>query len=677
MLDTFDMAIEISRAKLLDYILENVQINNLPIVPKLFFTAAGQGNSVHALVDSVDLALNVGTDKADLVYHVYGATISAGGQSQLGFTDGEIRIQLQLAQGTPFQATLLSAEFATSQTSQINDQTAFFNDTNALLTGMLDTSTAWDLFPGTQDATKNFFALLLLEGRQVSCLDADTVVEAIGTGDITKVTNFLELGDFTIMLSTMRVKSTLLFPAMVSLVDPNDIANDLGISVADATSLQASPTITFINDMKPFLPAPFGSGSIKQSDSGVDIFYDFIDFTLNNGSIAMTAKFHGEGFCAHINNGEADETITLIVVSQEVVAAFSPNPPEPTYSVEFDFWCGLGFIFLASNVALVTGIVVTAILISVATGITVPLESISENPFSVPAFDQITWDGIGIFTEGLVLLGSSSASVGYDVTESRVDISSTITTQNTIDVGPGTYHFPGNLVCTPRDFTYEEYTQDVVVRLWPVATMLIDPVQTTWTVHGQPITGNSGQISYTDLAHSATPPFTETALPNHQITIDYVLNPLVITPWHPGPWPKGPIALSTLQLTIPSSDYNFTLLVQAEVEDGDGHAYSSQVALDIETDVVQFGSDYQQFQQQCGLLGRINLSRIRTVPQSVLHGGEALTPYEVTDLIRAVALQAPAQQAITLAKSLSSTYGAEVVIKAFAPSAEARTELTP
>ena len=290
---------------------------------------------------------------------------------------------------------------------------------------------------------------------------------------------------------------------------------------------------------------------------------------------------------------------------------------------------------------------------------TVEQNKLSQNPFSAPAFDQVTWQHLEILTEGLILLGKSSASVGYDISISRVDIASTITPTNIEDVGPGTYHFLGNLVCKAQDFQYEEYRQDIEIYLVPKATGLLFPVKTTWRVRNQAITNGSGQISFTDLAHSATPPFNETALPNHQITIDYAINPgKNVSIYYDG--------LDTLRLICPKSDYNFWLFVELEVRDASGHIYSSPLSIEVKTNIVQFGQDFLDFQKQCALAGKLKLTKIKTIPKKVLHGGEPLTNEVVTNIVKEVVAQNP-KEAIDVIKSLASTNGAIAVMKAFAP----------
>ncbi|MEK7509990.1 MAG: hypothetical protein AAB567_00305 [Patescibacteria group bacterium] len=658
MLDSFDLVVQISKKKFLSYILEHVLIHNLPIVPKFTFKVLGQNGTMTAILDGVDLYLSVGKNEVTLVYHVYAATVTLPNKSQLGFSEGEINIRLKITPGAPFRVIMQMARFRTSQTSQIADTTAFFKDVANLITASLDTKTEWDLFPNTPSATALIMLGLSFNG-QIFCLDKDTIAGVIGTGDIKKVTNFLKKQDFGVGLSAAGVKNNILFPAMVNLLNPQDVANLLNISLDDAVKSIQNPTVNFLNSIKPLLPAPFGSGEIKQSQSGVDIFFTFIDFQLQNGSIKMTGRLRGEGFCTHISNGIFEELVTLSIIQQKVLATFSPNPPKPTYSVNFDFWCALGFFLLAGYIIGVIGIVIVIIVIAVVTSLTVEQKKLSQNPFSAPAFDQVTWLILDILTEGLILLGKSSAAVDFNTSISRVDIDSTITPTNIEEIGSGTYHFPGNLVCKAQDFQYKEYRQDIEIYLSPKATGLLFPVKTTWIVRNQAITSGSGQISFTDLAHTATPPFNETALPNHKITIDFALNPgKNISIYYDG--------LDTLRLICPKSDYNFGLFVELQVQDASGRIYSSPFSIEVETNVVQFGQDFLDFQKQCALATKIKLTKIKTIPKKVLHGGYPLTNEVVTNIVKEVIAQNP-KEAIDLVKNLANTHGVTAVIKTFAP----------
>lgn len=203
-----------------------------------------------------------------------------------------------------------------------------------------------------------------------------------------------------------------------------------------------------------------------------------------------------------------------------------------------------------------------------------------------------------------------------------------------------------------------------MLTLTPKTTELLFPVKTTWIVHGQSITNGSGQINYTDLAHTATPPFNELVLPNHQITIDYIVNPGIIVPLKSN-------GLSILQLTIPKSDYNFGLFIELQIQDASGHTYSQPLALDIETDVLQFGQDFIDFQKQCGLATKIQLSKLKTIPQVVLRGGDPLSVEEVTQIVKEVVNVQP-EQAVAIMKSLNETYGSRAILKAFSPPAKLR-----
>lgn len=262
MLDTYDVVVEISRAKLLDYLLDNIAIQGLPIAPRFVLRASSPAGNVQAILDAVDLRLTVGADQVTLVYHVYGAAIELTGQDVIGFSEGAIEIALKLTTGAPVNGVLQSATFQTAQTADIPDPSAFLAAVDGILTGMLDTTTVWQLFPHSSNQAKLLMAKLGF-GGQISCLDAETVVAAVGTGNIAQVTNFLTTEDFGIGLSAPWVKNNLLYPSEVTLLNPQDVATARGTSLAQATNdlQQQPPDPGFLAAVKPLLPAPFGSGS--------------------------------------------------------------------------------------------------------------------------------------------------------------------------------------------------------------------------------------------------------------------------------------------------------------------------------------------------------------------------------------------------------------------------------
>jgi|GEM_PF-3450125 len=657
MLDTFDFVIQLTKVKLLSYILQSVTIGNLPIVPRFTLSTSGPKGKIKAILDNADLTLTKGTNQATLIFTVYAATVELTSQSQIGFSDGEIRINLLIIPGQPFKIRLTSVEFITSQTSKIADPTTFFADVAVMLTNVVDTKTDIDIFPNTPSGSAIMLLGLAING-QIFCLDADTICATIGNGDTTGVKRFLAFDDFAIGMSAQSVKNSLLYPSEVVLLDPQAVASLLGISPAVATAKIATPDVSFTNSVKPLLPAPFGSGELKQSKSDVDIFFTAIDFTLQKGSIKMTGAFYGEAFCAHVRDGVLNETITLSIVQQKVVATFNPNPPTPMYSTEFDFWCAFAFLLLGSTVHAVTGIVVVIILITVATNLTVQQNNLNQNPFAIPEFDQIMYNGIDVLPEGLVIRGKSAASVGFNITTSSVAISADTEPVDVTDEGSGTYHFPGNLACEPVDFTYEKYRQDLVVTLFPAAVGLLFPVRTTWSIHGQQIATPSGRISYAGLAYTATPPFNGTALPNHQLIIDYQLNPGSIIIFNPS-------GLTVLQLKIPRSNYNFALSVELRIQDASGHTYTTTQTIHAQTDIVQFGQDYIDWAKQCELAGKIKLSTIKTLPQSVLRDGDPLSSIDITNIVKEMSAT-NGQVAIEIVKTLSA-HNVDAIFKAFEP----------
>jgi hypothetical protein len=221
-------------------------------------------------------------------------------------------------------------------------------------------------------------------------------------------------------------------------------------------------------------------------------------------------------------------------------------------------------------------------------------------------------------------------------------------------VGSGVYDFPGNLSCKAQQFVYDEYRQNVSSVLDPQLTGLLPPITTTWYVNGIEITGPSGIVNFTALAHAATPPFNEVTLPNHPCSVNYTLFGLGY-------------GNSELVLWMPESDYNFDLPVELVAVDASGRTYTDNLVIHVMTDYVQFGQDYIDFQKQCGLAAKFNIGRIRTVPQGVLRGGDPLTPSEITTIVREIVAEQPAAVAIDLVRSLVTTYGAAPVLKAFAP----------
>ncbi len=654
MLDTYSVVAQLSRQALLNYILAAVRINKQPIAPRTVLKFSGPAGSAAFVLDSLEFSLEPGTDRATLVYQLYSATATLDGQSQRSFSEGELRIELRIVPGTPFNATLQSAAFSSSQTSNIPDAKAFFDGVASVLAAGLDTSTSWSLFPNTSAEGKLLSLGFLLNG-QILCLNANTVVAVLGSGSTAGVTEFRGTYDFALGLSAAWVKTNLLYPTEAVQLKPQDVASYLSLSVEQAKDKIDNPTPDFLNGIKPLLPPPFGTGGLKLPADGYDIYINYLDFTLHEGSIAMAATIFGRVPDATVE-GRVDETITLSLAGSKITATFAPNPPQPVIDVRVDVLSKLGFVFFASNFALITGIVVVSVLMSMVKDFfDVPSQNSPPRTFGVPKFDHVSWGNLNVHTEGIVLSGASETVPGYTDQVPLVSIASSFSAVDELFVGSGSYHFPGNLVCHPQDFEYAEFRGGVLLSLTcGQAIDVLGPVSTTWTIMGQVIDQPAGTISRVVPAHTAVPPFGGVPLPNHHVDIGYALTP-------------GDDGFDSLELSLSKDAYNFDLLVDLTVQDACGHTHKDHDRITVSTDTIRFGQDYDDFRMKCALGAKIVLSTIKTIPKSIQEGREPLSGPAVADAIRELLADNPAV-AIQVATSLANVEPLNV-LRAFTPKA--------
>ena len=67
--------------------------------------------------------------------------------------------------------------------------------------------------------------------------------------------------------------------------------------------------------------------------------------------------------------------------------------------------------------------------------------------------------------------------------------------ENVTEVGTGTYHFPGSVVCKAKDYPYAEYTQQDVLTISASEHLMGSAPSFSWTVAGEAITDISGTLT--------------------------------------------------------------------------------------------------------------------------------------------------------------------------------------
>jgi hypothetical protein len=648
----FDMCFELTADALLRLMQDAVNIQGVVPFPQFELKATQTGGSsllaFDGIFDSVSISLNVGADTGVLSFHIIAGQVTLPGAPLVPLSDGNVRVNFQIVQGVPFQVILQSAALDVPATQQVQSIPNFFSQINQILTGLLDPSKKFDLFP---NGTVNYGIPFGLEVTKVLCFDSSTVMLFFGAnGIVSQKTKSLAAGyDLSAAYSADRLRQTIFYPGEIYNYSADDIVALLPITKKQATDLLNDPTVSFIGDLKPFLPAPFGTGQFKEHKDGTDIFINWLDFVFHDGYVEMDGKFNGGGTCFSVDNGVFTETLAVSVANGAISTSYSPNPPQPTYDVSVDFLCSLITAVLGGTIEGTIGAIAAVIGVGIYASTYQPeLRQIPKGHGTPLQIDFTTWADVGILQEGGVLQGHMAIPYRPSNDLTTIDFFQTGVVTDQRDLGSGVYGFPGTPSCAPRDFTFEHYGQDSVISLQAESFYLVEPVQYSWTVDGQPVTG-SGTLHLTKTVVTAIPPLNGTALYGHQVRLGYQVGIRSGPPWVD---PSG-----FLQLSARAADYNYSVSVELKGVDVAGRAFFFKNFVKVTGDLVQFGPDYQAYMAQCALQTMGAIAKLRTFPEGVPRDGRPLTDEQIVLVVQeAVNAGAPAD-AVAALRQIAVTRG--------------------
>lgn len=622
-----------------------------PVVPN--FELHDVGRKFDGIFDSVSIELIPQSPNLNLHLHYVGAVFRPASLPEVPLQDGEVVVHLHALLGTPLKAQLDSADLAAKE---ITD-TGTLAEARTVLSGMIDTATQWDLFPDTPADAATLMLLLLFLGAQVFCLDADTLVILGSGGDPSAKTRTMPSADeISVGLAANTVRSLVLCPSLVAAIptqslmaealkstghsdsqiydilsNPTKFPDDINSANSFVQKVQQNPAknLKSISDLLPPDSANdnlgCGSGKLPLATGTPSAYIDTADFTFHDGYIQFDATFEANAECFTISDGTLEEKITLSVSGNTVNATLSPYPPAPVYTVNMSWWCEWLTVATFWMNSLWIEPMLDSIISSVIQGFlankTIPTPS-----GNVPSPGKASWERVKVSPEGVVISGTIDITLLYNVESSRIWYDATPSVVGTTDLGPGTYDYPGSLVCKPAKFTYEHIQQDEEVVLLAKQDMLIEPVSYEWSLQGEPISG-SGQADFTTFVKTAVPPMDGVLILNHQVEIDYREG------WGWGVVYKFPQD-NRMTLGAHGSDCNYTVEVELRATDASGRQFYYDGYIQVVGDVVQFGSDYASYMAACELASLAALSKVRLRPAGFVNNGKPLTNEQVVEVVK-------------------------------------------
>jgi hypothetical protein len=378
-----------------------------------------------------------------------------------------------------------------------------------------------------------------------------------------------------------------------------------------------------------------------------------VDPTFETGHIKLSGQAvrgkAGDVFCFRAV-ADFNTDIYMTVKNGAVSMTLIPDPPNINAYVEVSWFCFLLY-FAAAFVTPITG-AITIFLIVVGECLTNTLapqlvkKPLDLNQTEQVGFDSFTLKSVDIVPDRLTLHGNVAAAqpVEHDPRGVVLQITHEEAT-NKEQVGSGIYHYPGSVVCPPKDYAYNEFTQDDVLTLQATPHLMGSDPSIEWTVGGLPLTDTKGTLTLEVPATIPQPgdlPGKDTvSLGMQTTTVDYEFtNP------------------TTIQLTG-HGDFDYAVDVAVEYTSLGGFTASDNLFAVFTNHLIEMLDNYDQDMAACALATRLTVDKLRTKVQSIPLGGDPLGYREAIQVVREAVLTNKVGAAETLA-ALSQTVGLRV-----------------
>ena len=546
----FGFVCQIRRDKLLNLMQENgltVQGNSLVAPFRLALKGPPSGlpprrlNSVDLLVKSIDLALEVGSNKCTLVLHLEGGVIRLPGAPEAPFTGGSVNVQVQLLDGTFILARVLGATLDAPTTAVTAGIANFAARANAEVDKLVNAERNVDvnIYPDAGPIDQ----ILVIFSKNKN-LDANTFSASIGGSDAGTLTSAVDL--------TTSVSYAISAPEIIS-------------TLPTAEQLSRSHvTITEVN-------------------------YGFRD-----SAIDVTGRFDGHDTCWSVSGGSFSQTMIPWFANQTFT--FSPLDPTPKIDcdLELNFLCVVGkaaidFLDFALTQAF---FIFFGPLLAPALGIRGKFDPPKTDAQQRPGLIMggVTWNNFEVSSEGFILLGDrAGGGLVSPVQQPAIHLRTKRDPANLHVVGQGTVVVQGP-TCEAQSFDYVESTQDDQCTLTIQTDWVFEPVEYTWTVNGEPLSppgdvvlGGNGRQQF-NFAGTVTMPFPApngTPVYGHAIQMTYGMAPGI------------------LSLFARHEDAQYQVRVEVRAVDALGRRFSDAVNLEMNGDIVDLGSTFDDYMDAC------------------------------------------------------------------------------
>lgn len=305
----------------------------------------------------------------------------------------------------------------------------------------------------------------------------------------------------------------------------------------------------------------------------------------------------------------------LSVHNGAVHIQLDPDPPNTSSYVDINWYCVPLWLPVFAVVEATTFVIIPGAGYALTNDITSMLVSKFVNkPLDLNQTEQVGLDGIYLVNvtvkpDRLTLNGIVSMPPPPEPQARGVTLQVTNEQpQNMTEVGSGTYHYPGSMVCQAKDYPYTEYSQEDVLTLSATATLMGSDPSFTWSVAGNQLTGSSGTLTVTVPATIPQPgdlPGKDTAsLGMQTTTVDYQV--------------KSPTEL----VLVGHGGFDYSVDVAVQCTSLGGFVSSDNLFAPFTNHVMQMGGNYDQDMAACALASRLLVNKLRTRPHVGPVGGD-------------------------------------------------------
>lgn len=305
----------------------------------------------------------------------------------------------------------------------------------------------------------------------------------------------------------------------------------------------------------------------------------------------------------------------LSVHNGAVQTKLDPDPPNTSSHIDINWYCVPLWLPVFAVVEATTFVIVPGAGYALANDITSMLVAkFANKPLNMNQTEQVGIDGLELLNvvvkpDRLTLLGIVSTPPPSEPQVRGVTLQVTNEQpQNMTEVGSGTYHYPGSMVCKAQDYPYTEYSQEDVLTLSATATLMGSDPSFTWSVAGNLLTGSSGTLTVTVPATIPQPgdlPGKDTVgLGMQTTTVDYQV--------------KSPTEL----VLVGHGGFDYSVDVAVQCTSLGGFVSSDNLFASFTNRVMDMGGNYDQAMAACALASRLLVNKLRTRPHVGPVGGD-------------------------------------------------------